>query len=403
MLAQPGGDLLAVAGTSQRRGARGAADWPAMRVVIAPDSFTGTLSAAQAAAAIAAGWSQRRPADDLVARPVSDGGPGFLAAISAAGTGRYGDAEVRGPLGEPTAAQILLTGQDPVTGWVESASAAGLHLIAPARRDPAAASSYGVGQLIGLAIRAGAGQVVVGVGGTGTTDAGAGLLAALGARAAGAPLDRGGLALSEVTEVDLEPARAAVAGVALQVATDVEVPLLGPRGAAQGFAPQKGATQDQVLALESALTRFVGAVGPDPAGRHPEVALGAGAGGGIGYALMALGARRVAGIDTVCQAVGLSELIGSADLVITGEGALDWQSATGKVVAGVGHIALGAGVPMIVLAGRVELARSQWPALGVAAAYGVVEPGQPPGPAQHAAAQLAALAQRIAGTWGGAG
>lgn len=371
-----------------------------MRVVIAPDSFTGTLSAAEAADTIAAGWSQRRPEDQLVLRPVSDGGPGFLVAVAAAGNGRSLEVEVRGPLGRPTPARILLTGADPLTAWIESASAAGLHLVAPKHREPGRASSYGVGQLLEAALRAGAGRIVVGVGGTGSTDAGAGLLAALGAQGVGGPLDCGGLALSDVGEVDLRPARARVSGVELLVATDVEVPLLGPRGAAHGFAPQKGANPDQVVALEDALRHFVAIVGPGPAGRHPEVALGAGAGGGIGYALLALGARRVAGIATVCQEVGLAELIADSDLVITGEGAFDWQSATGKAVAGVGALALAAAVPMIVLAGRVELARSQWAPLGVSAAFGVVGPGEPPGPQERAGESLAALAHRIAGTWG---
>lgn len=368
-----------------------------MRVLIAPDSFTGTLTAAQAAEAIAAGWARTSPRDQLTCRPMSDGGPGFLDAVSSGLAGKRHSVRVTGPLGDQVRAELLVTPGPPATAWLESAQAAGLALIPPGRRDPMRATSRGVGELVTAAISLGVQRVVVGVGGTGSTDGGAGLLAALGARATGAALDQGGAGLVGLVDIDLRPALARVAGVDLQVATDVDVPLLGRRGAALGFGPQKGASREQAHILEGALEHLAASIGADCAGRHPQVALGAGAGGGIGYSLLVLGARRVAGIATVSQAVGLAQAAADADLVITGEGSFDWQSAAGKVVAGVGAAARDGAVPLVVLAGRVELARSQWAELGVSAAYGVVEPGSPPSVEPWDA--LAVLAERVARTW----
>lgn len=372
-----------------------------MQVLIAPDSFTGTLTARQAASAIAEGWARTKPSDRLVLRPMSDGGPGFLDAVEACGGGDRHSLSVTGPLGEPTQGEILLTQASggPATAWVESALAAGLALIGPKSRDPRRTTSRGVGELIGQAARLGAARVVVGVGGTGTCDGGAGMLAALGARGVGAPMDRGGQPLINLISVDIQPAQLTTSGLELIVATDVDVPLLGARGAARGFAPQKGATADQVEELERALAHFVQLVGPRLDGRHPEVALGAGAGGGMGYALLALDATRVSGVETVMAAADLSGAAAEADLVVTGEGCFDWQSAAGKVVAGVGNCAATAATPAIVLAGRVELARSQWAQLGIDAAYAIKEPNSLPSPPENAFEELAQLAQRVARTW----
>lgn len=361
-------------------------------MLICPDSFTGTLSAHQAAAAIAEGWRRTSPGDELVVRPMSDGGPGFLAAVRSGSGGQLRALEVPGPLGEPVAAGYLRTGD---TAWVESALAAGLHLVPLERRDPTVTTSLGVGALIGAALDAGARRVVLGVGGTGTCDGGAGLLAGLGATCdAPGGLVAGGSALLGLARVDLGPVLRRVAGVTLEVATDVDVPLLGPRGAARGFAPQKGADPRQVEQLESAMAHWAGLLGRTPDGRSPAVALGAGAGGGIGAALIRLGARRVPGIATVMDAAGIREAIASADLVITGEGALDWQSLHGKVVSGVASTALERGVPVLVLAGRIDIDRREWLAAGVAAAFpAAADPGEDP------AAGLARAAGRAARTW----
>lgn len=414
-----------------------------MRVLLAPDCFTGTLTAAEAAAAIRVGWRSVHPDDELAARPMSDGGPGFLDAIEAGLGGTRHDVVVRGPLGEPVSAQYLVTDRTPAgtdaeragatlggaaagglggadgvpipdipvrpgparaaagpVAWIESAQAAGLHLVPQALRDPTLTTSWGVGELMLAAVKAGARRLVVGVGGTGTCDGGAGMLAAMGATGAPDLLGRGGVALAGLGAVDLSGARSAVAGLELLIASDVDVPLLGPRGAAHGFAPQKGARPDQVELLESALGHLCSVVGESPPGRHPEVGLGAGAGGGLGYGLMLLGGTRVAGIETVMTATGLAEQARTADLVITGEGALDWQSMTGKVVTGVARLAAQWAVPTIVLAGRVEVGRPELIEMGVAAAYGVLAPGSPPPPPTAAPRELAALAARVARTWG---
>ncbi len=364
-----------------------------MRVLICPDSFTGTLPAAEAARAIAEGWARVAAADTLVLRPMSDGGPGFLDAVQAGRGGVRHPVEVMGPIGGHVTAEYLVDDGD--TAWVESATAAGLHLVPPDQRDPTRTTTFGVGQVLAAALAGGARRVVVGVGGTGTCDGGAGLLAALGAR--GTPhdaLDRGGAALLDVERLDLEAALAAVAGRHLEVATDVDVPLLGSRGAARGFAPQKGATPEQVEDLEQAMAHWATLLGRDAEGRSAAVALGAGAGGGLGAALLRLGGRRVPGIATVMAGSGLAEELTSADLVITGEGAFDWQSMRGKVVAGVASAATAVAVPTVVLAGRVELSRREWMQVGVAAAFPAgPQPGQDPWEA------LACAAQRAAGTW----
>jgi glycerate kinase len=364
-----------------------------VRLLICPDSFTGTLSAAQAAAAIAEGWARAAPGDAAVLRPLSDGGPGFLDAIQAGESGTRRHLTVRGPLGAPVAAAYLVTPDG--TAWVESAEAAGLHLVPAERRDPTRTTSWGVGELIGAAAREGAGRIVVGVGGTGTSDGGAGLLGGLGARSVpDGLLGGGGGALLALAEVDLAPAQAVVGGCALEVATDVDVPLLGPRGSARGFAPQKGATPEQVESLEESLAHWAGLLGRTAGGRSPAAALGAGAGGGIGAALLRIGARRVPGIETVLTAAGIAELLGDVDLVITGEGAFDWQSLHGKAVSGVAALALRRAIPTVVLAGRLDLSRREWITAGVAGAYpAAAEPGENP------ADGLARAAERAARTW----
>jgi glycerate kinase len=364
-----------------------------VEVLICPDSFTGTLSAAQAAAAMAGGWAGVAPGDDLVLRPLSDGGPGFLDAVGAGRGGVRHPIWVTGPLGSPVEADFLMT--DDGTAWIESASAAGLHLVPADRRDPTRTTSRGVGELMAAALAGGARRIVVGVGGTGTCDGGAGLLEALGAVAQpSGGLSHGGGPLAELAALDLTPALAALDGITLEVATDVDVPLLGARGAARGFAAQKGATQAQVEQLEAAMARWAGLLGRTADGRSPAVALGAGAGGGLGAALVRLGARRVPGIGTVLEAAGLADLIASADLVITGEGSFDWQSLRGKVVAGVAAAALERAVPVVVLAGRVEVSRREWISAGIAAAFpAAAEPGETP------AEGVARAAARVARTW----
>ena len=378
-----------------------------MRVLIAPDKFAGTLTAVEAAAAIAEGWRRTAPADQLVEVPRADGGPGFVDVLHAALGGELVDVRVSGPLGEPVDAEVLVVAG---TAYVESAQACGLHLV-PEPRDPRATTTYGVGELLLAARDAGALRVVVGLGGSGTNDAGAGLLAALGARAVdvdGADVTdlmrRGGGGLRRIAAGDLRPALVAVAGLELVVASDVDNPLLGLRGATNGFGPQKGADDATVMELEGSLESFARAVGRRADGMDPAVALGAGAAGGLGYAVLHLGAARVPGIATVLDTVDLAGHVGRADLVLTGEGAFDWQSLHGKVVSGVAEAALAQGRGCVVLAGRVDVGRREYLAVGVSGAYAVLDDLRDRGlPADeafaHPAARLADLAERAARTW----
>ena len=375
-----------------------------MRVLIAPDSFAGTLSAVEAAAAIAAGWRDTAPDDELVLAPLSDGGPGFVDVVRAALGGEVRTAAVTGPLGEPVEASWLLA--PGAVAYLETAQACGLHLVPADRRDPGVTTTYGVGELVAAAVDAGAGRLVLGLGGSGTNDGGAGALAALGARPADL-LRAGGGALRGLGEapgtVDLTAARGRVADVGLVIATDVDSPLLGLRGASAVFGPQKGADADAVQRLDAALERFARAaqpgVGLNMAG-SPAVAPGAGAAGGLGYGLLLLGATRVAGIATVLELTGLAAAAGRVDVVVTGEGCFDWQSLQGKVVAGVAAAATAAARPCVVLAGRVEVGRREMAALGVESAYAVTDLTGSAAEAQARPAEhLRALAARVARAW----
>ena len=365
-----------------------------MRVLIAPDDFKGTLTAADAAQAMAMGWRSTAPDDTLVLLPLSDGGPGFVSALTASVNGEIVPVGVRGPLGDTAIGMILI---DDRTAYVESAHGCGLALVHPDRRDAVSATSYGVGQLVGAGIDSGARTIVVGLGGTASTDGGAGMLAALGARGFDAtgvevPLDAGGAGLAAVARVDLAPARERIGDVEIIAASDVDAELLGPQGAARGYAAQKGASAQEIETLEEALTAFSRACGPPDLVR----AAGAGAAGGLGFGLMVLGARARAGVDIVREACGLDSVIADADLVVTGEGAFDWQSLRGKVITGLAAAATAVGRPVIVIAGRVEVGRREYAALGIAEAHAV---GGDPGSPTQASRALAECAAAVARQW----
>ena len=386
-----------------------------MRVLIAPDSFTGTLSAPAAAAAVADGWRRQAPGDELELLPLSDGGPGFVDVLHAALGGDLLPVTVPGPLGDPTPAVILLTPGDADAGartaYVESAHACGSHLVPADRRDPGRATTAGVGRLLGEARAAGATRIVVGLGGSGTNDAGAGaLLAAAEAVGVELPprlrdlLGRGGAGLHGAAAADRAPrtgVRAAWSDTEIVVATDVDAPLLGPHGASLGFGPQKGATPDQAKELESALMGFAGsAIAATGVPQRTVATPGAGAAGGLGFGLMLLGGLRSAGIDAVADAVGLRDRIAATDLVITGEGRLDWQSLQGKVVAGVAALGLATGVPVIALAGQVEIGRRELLNLGIESAYPLARtPDQLRRALADPAGTLTERAARVARTW----
>jgi glycerate 2-kinase len=317
-----------------------------VRVVIAPDSFKGSLGAAEAAAALARGWRSARPADEVICVPLADGGEGTLAVLAAADpAARWHQAQVSGPGTEPVTARWLELGDR--AHVIELASAAGLPQLA--RPDPMGAHTTGVGELIGAALDAGARRITVGLGGSASTDGGAGALRALGARfrdAAGADLLPGGGALARLAAADLSRLRRPPPGGAACL-TDVRAPLLGPAGAAAVFGPQKGASPAQVTALEAGLARLAAVLGGDPG--QP----GAGAAGGAGYGLARWGAALRSGSDEVAAIAGLDAALAGAGLVITGEGRYDATSGTGKVAGAVRAAARRAGVPVAVAAGIV--------------------------------------------------
>lgn len=359
-----------------------------MRVLIAPDKFAGTLGAVEAAEAIATGWSRAAPGDDLDLAPVSDGGPGFLDVTRAAAGGEVIDATVSGPWGTSVSAAVLRRG---AAAFIEAAQACGLDQLEETRRDPTVTTTYGVGELLTRAVSEGARRCVVGLGGSATNDGGAGMLAALGARPADR-LSRGGLALRDVTRIDLGAARRTVAGCDIVAATDVDNPLLGPHGASAVFGPQKGADSADVEALESALRHWSDLTEPELA-RQP----GAGAAGGLGYALFLIGGRRESGIAAVLDAIGLAGRVAGADLVVTGEGSFDSQSLRGKAVSGVAEVARERGVPCVVLAGSVAVSGQAMAAAGIEAGHSVADSaGSPSAAMARPAAELAALAERLA-------
>lgn len=319
-----------------------------MRVVVAPDSYKGSIGAAEAARAVAAGWRFARPDDDVTELPLADGGEGTLAVLAATDPGsRWHHLVVSGPGdGLVKAAWLELTGK---IGVVELASAAGLPLLG--ELIPLDAHSYGVGELVRAALDGGVNLVMITLGGSACTDGGTGLLAALGARfldKQGHVLPLGGGALTRLATVDLSGLRQPPpAGV--RCLTDVRAPLLGPGGAAAVYGPQKGASRDDIGVLEAGLTRLAELLGGVP--MQP----GAGAAGGCGYGLAAAwGAHLLPGAEWVATASGLPTALSGADLVITGEGRYDNTSRAGKVVGAVQAMAARAGVPVAVITGSVS-------------------------------------------------
>ncbi|WP_426560898.1 glycerate kinase [Angustibacter sp. McL0619] len=381
-----------------------------MRVLIAPDAFVGHLDAQQAADAIAAGWAEWAPNDSLTTCPLSSGGAGFVDVVMAARGGDLLPVTVSGPLGEPVPATVLMvTEADGArTAYLEAGQACGPQLLHGDARDPWRATSVGVGELVDAAVQEGASRVVVGVGDVASHDGGAGLLAALGA---GSPehLALGGGALAEMPDdaVDgLAAARERLRGVQLVAATSSDLPLLGFHGASATDAARRGASPEQAQALEAALGRFAHVAqtslvaGRTLAGSGLAAGAGAGAGGGIGFALMLLGGVRVDGVGEAVAATGLTERLGAADLLVTGESLFGWQSMRSGVVACVAAHALGIGLPVVVLAVEVEVGRRETLNLGVSAAYALSDrPGWLAEVRADPAGALTRRARRVARTW----
>jgi glycerate kinase len=361
-----------------------------VKIVVAPDSFKGSLTALEAARAMERGARRVADAIDVHLCPLSDGGEGFLDVLSAALNASLRDAPVTGPQGTPVTARWGITTDG--TAVVESAEAIGLgRLRGPP--TPLDTTTHGVGELVLLAVRAGARRIVVGVGGSATTDGGAGMARALGVVFEGAP--------RLVTARDLRAiagigALASFPGVELLAAVDVDNPLTGPDGAARVYAPQKGATPEDVQSLEAALVHFASLVG-DP-GEHP----GDGAAGGLGYGFRVFaGARRVNGVDFVLDSVELDRKLAGADLILTGEGRLDSQSARGKVVSGVCRRARNRHVPVIALVGSIGSGADRLLTEdGLAAYYSLLQDARDESDANaRAAPLLEALTERVVREW----
>jgi len=369
----------------------------AVRIVIAPDKFAGTLTAVEAAEAIAVGWARHAPDDELIRLPMADGGPGFVDTLASALGGELLSVTVSGPNGVSVPGAVLVdTAADGRrTAYIESSHACGLHLVDEPDRNPATATSFGVGELVAAAFDAGVHRIVVGLGGTGTNDGGAGMLLALGARSTpGDALLGGPLGLESLTSVDLSAAAARLAGVEVLAASDVDNPLLGLRGATNVFGSQKGVRTADLPRFDAALQKLA-----DLSGAGKITRAGAGAAGGIGWALLAVGAKRVPGIGTVTEALGLPAAVGSADLVISGEGSFDSQSAGGKAVVGVARIAEAALRPCVVIAGRVEVGNREMRAMGISSAYSMVDVVGREASFARPADALAQTAARVAKTW----
>lgn len=342
------------------------------RVVVAPDKFKGSLTAIEVAAHVSFGLRRVIADLDVIQCPVADGGDGTVDAAVATGFTRV-PVTASGPTGTPVRSSYARRGDEAV---IEMASVCGLVLLPGGHFEPEASSSYGLGEVVRTAVEAGARRVVLGIGGSASTDGGAGFLQALGIRVlttVGADVGRGGAALAEVAAVDLATLPAAFAEVEVVVAGDVDNPLLGTNGAAAVYGPQKGASAAQVKRLDAALTTWAQvlarATGTDLA-MHP----GAGAAGGVGFAAMAgLGAAMRPGIELVLELVGLRDYLPGADLVITGEGSLDRQSLAGKAPVGVADAARRAGVRTVAVCGRTSLDVGELHRAAIAAAYALTD------------------------------
>ncbi|MGI8658439.1 MAG: glycerate kinase [Candidatus Limnocylindria bacterium] len=349
-----------------------------LTVVIAPDSFGGALDSVAVTSAIATGWSRVRPADEILRRPMADGGEGTLAAIADAlddGAERR-SVETTDPLGRPITADWLLVDQGR-GAFVEMAGASGLARLAPEERTPAnarLASSRGTGDLLKAALDAGVADITIGLGGSATTDGGSGLLRALGARlldADGRDIPDGGAALASLATIDVSALDPRLAEVSLVVASDVTNPLCGPRGAAATYGPQKGCDPEAVAELDAALASWGRAI-EVATGRLVADIPGAGAAGGTTAGLLGLARARVRrGVEVVAELVGLAEALESADLVITGEGRADEQTLQGKTAMGVATLARPRSTPVVLLCGALG---TNAEALDAATTLAVVQP-----------------------------
>lgn len=363
------------------------------RVLIAADKFKGSLSAVQVAEHVTAGLRAVVPGLDVAALPVADGGDGTVDAAVAAGFERR-TVRVTGPLGEPVEAAYALRDG---TAVVEMAEASGLRHLPPGVFAPLTATTYGTGELLRAALDAGAHTIVLGVGGSATNDGGAGMLAALGARlldAAGKPVAPGGGPLAGLATADLGGLDPRLAATDVVLAGDVDNPLLGPKGAAAVYGPQKGASGDDVAVLDAALAHYAEVLGATAEAEAP----GAGAAGGIGFgALVGLRAAFRPGIEVLLDVLGFQAALDGAALVITGEGSLDEQTLHGKAPVGVAAAARARGIDVVAVCGRLALPPAALGRAGIRRAYALSD--LEPDPARcmsQAGPLLESLAARLA-------
>ncbi|MEH0887705.1 glycerate kinase [Enterobacter sp. UNJFSC 003] len=326
-----------------------------MKIVIAPDSYKESLSALEVATAIELGFREIFPSAQYVKLPVADGGEGTVEAMVAATQGRIVEVSVTGPLGKPVTGFYGLSG-DENSAFIEMAAASGLELVAPSLRNPLKTTSWGTGELIRHALDVGVKHIIIGIGGSATNDGGAGMVQALGAKlldASEKPLGLGGGELSRLAHIDLRGLDKRLAGCRIEVACDVTNPLIGEEGASAVFGPQKGATPEMIVTLDSGLAHYAQIIARDLDIDVINLA-GGGAAGGMGAGLYAFcGARLRQGIEIVTDALHLAEQVADADLVITGEGRIDSQTIHGKVPVGVAKVAKRFNKPVIGIAGSL--------------------------------------------------
>ena len=327
-----------------------------MKIIIAPDSFKGNLSALQVSQAIENGVKRVIPDAMTTIVPMADGGDGTVQALVDATGGKIIPAEVTNPLGGRVIAHWGLL-SDKVTGVIEMAAASGLNLVPPQKLNPLITTTYGTGELILAALERGCRKLIIGIGGSATNDGGAGMAQALGVKllgAKGAPLTFGGAALADLKHIDITTIDPRLADCDITVASDVTNPLCGSQGASAVYGPQKGATEEMVVQLDAALAHYADVIKRD-LGIDIRDVPGAGAAGGLGAGLITfLKAKLLPGIDIVIQATGLVEHLKDAALVFTGEGRIDSQTAHGKVPVGVARKAKAFGLPVIAIAGEIK-------------------------------------------------
>lgn len=348
-----------------------------MKIVIAPESFKGSLSAPEVAQAIAKGIKRVMADAETIMVPMADGGEGTVETLTYGSRGQIVATEVTGPLGEKVTAKWGILG-DSVSAVIEMAAASGITLVPPERLNPLVATTYGTGELIRAAIQAGCRRLIIGIGGSATNDGGAGMAQALGARLLdekGKELPWGGAALAKLSRIDISGLDGRLAGCEVIIACDVNNPLCGDQGASRVYGPQKGATVEMCQQLDEALANYAKVIKRDLGIDVIDIP-GAGAAGGLGAGLITfLGAKLVPGVEIVSEVVGLTDHLKGASLVFTGEGRIDAQTLFGKAVAGVAAKAKVLRIPVVALAGEVDCDSKEFSEHGIDAAISIA-----PGP-----------------------